>query len=482
MNLVVCTEALGAALSQSMAPVKKHVKLDTTLQELYSLERVDDQNIVLVYAVPTADVQMTSAVPLSTKFAYQSPLATTTDSDELARLFLQVVPQLFGFIAGKTPLILYDLEQDEAAGMDTASANSITRAHQNDAFRVFEALSPSQRPELSFVTKPEDIVLPSGAKIAVINPMDCMLHLPHLIDPESHYDVLSKSGLALSGLPTPDSEVVETVLQAYQTHEEALIRSESMRMIATVSERRVPFVVKMPQALSGQGTFLIRSEPDRQNALETLEVELKKMLRQLNESNTHMRPCSLVLQDMIPGEAVALSMFVTKAGEAIFTSCCPQIVDPNGHWGGGFISYKQQNHLEKLYAGTTNKLAKYMHQKGYHGPIGADVMTDAQGRQLIIDLNVRVTGSHPLGFLKTHFSVERNLHEAVLFFPLFLKCTRDTFDEIFEQELQDGSLIVNGWCHKRDGKSSITSIILVAEDSGKLEGFIKRVNLYKVSE
>ena len=459
-----------------MTPSNQGVRLDTTLQELYALDEAADPNIVLVYAVPTADVQMNTAIPLSKKFAYQSPLATTTNSDELARLFLQVVPQLFGYIAGKMPLVLYDLQTDE---LDLGSS---ARAHQDDAFRVFEQLSPSQRPQLSFAAKPEDIVLPPGTRIAVVNPMDCMLHLPHLIDPESHYEVLSKKGLALSGLPTPQSEVVETELQPYQTCDEAVMISESARMIAPISDRQVPFVVKMPQALSGQGTLLIRTELDRQKALRILEVELKKLLQQLNESNAHMRPCSLIIQEMIPGDAVALSMFVTKAGKGIFTSCCPQLVDHAGHWEGGFISYKRQEDLQKVYAGTLDKLAKYMHQNGYHGPVGADVMTDTRGRQLIIDLNVRVTGSHPLGFLKTHFSVERNLHEAALLFPLHLKCTRDTFDEVFRQELLHGSLVINGWCHNNDGKSSITSITMAAETSEQLREFIERVNLYKVSD
>ena len=464
-----------------MIPFKQNVVLDTTLQELYSSEQPDDQNIVLVYAVPTA-VQMTSALPLSSKFAYQSPLATTTESDELARLFLQVVPQLFGFIAGKMPLILYNLEKEEAAVLGESYHHFSTRAHQHDAFRVLEQLLPFQQPELSFVTKPNDITLPSGAKIAVVNPMDCMLHLPHLVDPESHYEVLSKRCLALSGLQTPKSEVIDTEIQVYQTHHEALVKSETARMILPIFDRQLPFVIKVPQALLGQGTFLVRTELDRQNALTTLETEIKRMLRQINDSNVHMRPCSLVLQEFIPGEAVALSMFVTRTGKAIFTSCCPQIVDHTGHWGGGFISYKQQTLLEKLYAGTINELANYMHRKGYQGPIGADVITDEHGRQLIIDLNVRVTGSHPLGFLKTHFSVNRNLHEAVLFFPLYLKCTRDTFDEAFEQELRNGSLIINAWCHDRQGKSSITAITLAAEDSERLRDFIDRLNVYKVPE
>lgn len=472
---------IRSKIDERMTPFKQNVVLDTTLQELYSSEQPDDQNIVLVYALPTA-VQTTSALPLSSKFAYQSPLATTTESDELARLFLQVVPQLFGFIAGKMALILCDFEKDEAAVLGDSHHHPFERAHQNDARRVLEQLSLFQQPELNFVAKPEDIILSPGAKIAVVNPMDCMLHLPHLVDPESHYEVLSKRCLALSGLPTPKSEVIDTEMQPYQTHDEALVDSETARMMSPIFDRRAPFVIKVPQALSGQGTFLVRTELDRQKALKALEVEIRRMLRQINVSNVHMRPCSLVLQELVPGEAVALSMFVTKTGKAIFTSCCPQIVDHTGHWGGGFISYKQQNHLEKMYAGTIDKLANYLHRKGYQGPIGADVMTDEHGRQLIIDLNVRVTGSHPLGFLKTHFSTNRNLHEAILFFPLYLQCTRGTFDQVFEQELRDGSLIINAWCHDRHGKSSITAITLAAEDSERLKDFIERLNLYKVPE
>ena len=278
-----------------MAPIKQHVVLDHTLQQLYSLDQNDVQNIVLVYAVPTAEVQMSSTIPLSRKFAYQSPLATTTDSDELARLFLQVVPQLFGFIAGKMPLVLYDLQTDRHAILDTTSSVASAQVHRNDAQRVYEQLSPSQRPELSFVAGPEDIVLPPATKIAVAIPMDCMLQLPHLADPESHYEVLSKSALAISGLPTPQSEVIETVLQPHQTCNDALIDSESARMTLPISQRLIPFIIKMPQALSGQGTFIIRTETDRESAFRTFKVEIKRMLRQLNESNVHMRPCSFVL-------------------------------------------------------------------------------------------------------------------------------------------------------------------------------------------
>ncbi|KAL8672302.1 MAG: hypothetical protein Q9168_003218 [Polycauliona sp. 1 TL-2023] len=91
--------------------LEAEVVLDTTLRDLYALDNPDDTAIMLVNAIPTAEVQMIDAIPLSTRFAYQSPNVLTKDSDFLARLYLQVVPQLFGFIAGNMPLVLFDLDR-----------------------------------------------------------------------------------------------------------------------------------------------------------------------------------------------------------------------------------------------------------------------------------------------------------------------------------------------------------------------------------
>lgn len=465
-----------------MALASQHITLDTTLKQLYSLDGGSDRDIVLVYAVPTADVQMTSGVPLSSKFVYQSPLSHVEDSDELARLFLQVVPQLFGFIAGKMPLILFDLEHDHRERPQNQLSFGSERANQVDAFRVFDQLSPSQRPQVTFVVKAQDIVLFPGAQIAIASPMDCMLHLPHAVEPEAHYELLSKRALALSGLPTPGSKVIDTLLQPYQIPNERLVDAEVIRMVKPIRERPLPFAVKMPQALSGQGTFLIHTESDSQKAVEVLAREVKRMLHQLNDSNKNLQPCSLVVQDLIPGDTAALSLFVTKTGRPIFTSCTEQIMDAAGHWGGAFISYEQQDHLEKVYAQIMGEMAQYVHQKGYYGPMNADVMTSPDGRHLIVDLNVRVAGSHPLGFLKNHFSVDRNLPEAVLFFPLCLKGTRVAFEREFERNFRDGSLIIAGWCPDKSGINSISSVILAAETTEKLRSFIDEVNLHKLPE
>ena len=468
---------MGIPDGDSLSSSPSKIILDYTLRDLYSSDGGSDEDVTLIHGMPDAKVQLTSSIPLSAKFSYQSPLSKVEYKDKLSILMLNVVPQVFGSIAGKMPVIMFKIDESSSATNGAPYPPSPT--YQMDAFQTFAQMS--QVPDLSFVSGPQDIEIHPGAKIAVAHPMDCLLHLPHTVDPETHFGLLSKTNLAFCSLPSPTSQVINTELQASQLKDMHLLDAEVDNMLESVLERTLPFVIKLPLAVLGQGVFILRAESDRQAAVKVLRSELRTMLQQLNDLNGHMRPSSLVIQEFIPGESVSISLFITRKGRVVFTSCCKQITDSDGNWGGAFISYREQDRLQQAYAGTIETLAKFMHEKEFYGPMGADIMTDRQGRQLIIDLNMRVTGSHPLGFLKTHFS-ERGLHEAVVLFPLMLKCDREVFERAFERDFGDGSLVVNGWCHSQGREFSITSVTLAAPDSERLGRFIDRVNVYRLVE
>ncbi len=475
----------SARTYQEIAPTPSAVELDTTLRELYSLDSPQDEKIIQVYAIPSATTQMTSSIPLSTQFAYQSPRALKMDSNVLARTNLQAGPQSYGFVSGNMPLVLFDVgaARDEATQVEHML--SPVKTHQADALKVFDQLAPAQRPELRFVSSPTEITMNTNEKVAIWNPMDCLTHLPHLFDPEMHYELLSKRGLAISEIPTPKSDVIDCNLQPDQTNDESLLKDEVERMMKPVNERAIPFVIKLPQSLGSQGVFVVQTDSEKQEAIGLLNVEVKRMIQQINESNKHMRPASIVLQEIVPGTAVALSLFVTIKGRSIFTGCTEQIFDNHGHWDGGCIDYKQQDNLRKQYADIAQEMATYMHQKGYYGPLGADVMTNLNGKQLVIDLNVRVPTSYPLGFLKKHFSVQRGLHDAALLYPLALKGTRDDFQRRFDKEIREGKIVICGWCNGSGGpggryKYSISSVAVGGETPSHLRQMIERINVDRV--
>lgn len=174
---------------------------------------------------------------------------------------------------------------------------------------------------------------------------------------------------------------------------------------------------------------------------------------------------------------------MTVAGRWEFIPCSRQIFDDSESapaWNGGYISYLEQESLRQTYAATADKLAQYIHEKGYHGPIGVDVMTGPDS-QYIIDMNVRIAGSMPLGYWKTHF-LSRGLHEAALFFPLILKLSRDVFEDKFRGELRAGKTVQVGWSHDAEGKTSATILMVAGSTKEELEGLIRSVGVYKLQD
>lgn len=55
---------------------------------------------------------------------------------------------------------------------------------------------------------------------------------------------------------------------------------------------------------------------------------------------------------------------------------------------GEFISYQEQRTLERHYREIMGTVTCFLYRYGYFGSAGVDVMTDENGNQLVVDLNV----------------------------------------------------------------------------------------------
>ncbi|GIJ86541.1 hypothetical protein Asppvi_005430 [Aspergillus pseudoviridinutans] len=444
------------------------VVLDYTLEDLFSIDG-DASNLVLVFAYPFPPTQFSS----STKFPYQAPLWPEKEKAILTLRRLHTLPLKHSFVAGKLPVLLLDPSSKENEGKGPEGAS---RRYHADATAVLGQLHPKQRPKLSFIANFRDLALDADHKLVVLNPLDHLAHLSHLVDPEVHYDLLSKRGLAYSGLPTPETFVAETTIGANNIYSPEKLNEEIRRMICPIDTRVLPFIVKVPQATGGTGTFIIRTESERQRAKVALQAELRLMLRDVSPVNQHLHPCCLVFQEFIPGNSVALSFFVTQKGRAIFIGCCTQLFDVGGMWTGGSICYPEQPQLEKEYAALMGQIASLLHAKGYYGAVGADILVDPSGRQLIFDLNVRSTGSFSMGCLKGHFE-GRGLPYALLY-SFRLRCLQNEFRRHFQNEMGDGSLIINTWTSDLPDGSSMTSISIAAPSQQELKMFLAKVKAF----
>lgn len=313
-----------------------------------------------------------------------------------------------------------------------------------DFQKSISVLPQDQRPFITFRSHPDETILGPNSAIALSRPTDCLAHLPHLTDPEVHYEILSKRGLAHSSLPSPPSTVVDTVIPPNTWRDPVKISAEAARMARSLDSYKMPFVVKLPQS-AGKGTFILSTEMQRTQLKEMLQLQLEAMLAQLTDANYDMHPCSLVLQDYISGKVVALSLFVTRAGRPVFVGCCKQKFNDEGHWVGGSISYRNQNKLRERYAECMAQAAEFLHQKGYYGPAGIDILTSTSGKQYIIDLNVRITGTFNLGLVTGHFT-KRGLGKAMLKAAYF-SCSRAEFEQHFAAELHEGRIIITAWTY-----------------------------------
>ncbi|KAL6897540.1 hypothetical protein GGI43DRAFT_423932 [Trichoderma evansii] len=442
--------------------VKAPVSFDYTLCDLYTIDN-DGSALPDLFYYPFG-FKVDEELP--TKFVYnmgiETEMKSTAHPTVLMGMVVRGVTQRYAFCAGKLHLVL-----PTSVFGDKESLNRV------ELGSTFAQLQQGQVPDLSFVTSPEDIILSREPGIAVVVPMDGILHIPHAVDPDTHYELLSKRGLALSGIPTPPTVVIDAEIAPDDIQDPQQLQQAIHRMLEPLDTYQIPFFVKLNQSISGKGVFAVSSEARRTQIKDILSEQLQSMLGQINEVNSHLNSSSLILQDYVPGKVVALSMFVTQKGRAIFNACCQQHFDSHGYWNGGQISYPDQEALKQKYTGIMNQIAGFLHQRGYYGPAGADIVTGDDGKHYAIDLNVRVTGTHPLGPLAGHFT-QRGLTNAMIITEFFT-CPRSDFERVFKAEIAEGAIIICSWVREENIGLSHGGITIGEADTEKLEKLMTRI-------
>lgn len=307
-----------------------------------------------------------------------------------------------------------------------------------------------------------------------------------LIAQDAHWALLSKRDLALAGteaLPSPKTDVVDSLLLpgAAEKAGEEEVKAEVDRMLAPVATRPLPFVVKMPHGLGSHAVFILRSEASRGECLRVLREELPWMLR----GATAATPVSLLLQDFVGGASLGVSAFVTRSGRAVFLACAEQILGADDCWAGGLVDYRRQGELEARYRDVVERVARYVFERGYWGPMGVDVMVDeGTGRQVIVDMNIRHTGDLTLGLMRRHLWEDLGLPVAWLDPAMVVRGDRDRFEEVFREEMESGAMVIAGWCHV-EGEGgfmySIGGVVVGAKDREELQRIIDRVALERLT-
>jgi hypothetical protein len=72
-------------------------------------------------------------------------------------------------------------------------------------------------------------------------------------------------------------------------------------------------------------------------------------------------------------------------------------------------------------------------------------MTDEVGKQNVVDLNPRPTGTFVLGCLRPHFAGALAMDEACVMPYMGFSASRDSFKTAFGRELRAGEIVILAW-------------------------------------
>ena len=110
----------------------------------------------------------------------------------------------------------------------------------------------------------------------------------------------------------------------------------------------------------------------------------------------------------------------------------------------------------------------------------SDVSSSKPSQHWVIDLNVRMTGSLTLTFLRGHFSERRGLHEASITQRFRFKHKRDDFRKLFAREITEGRLIIVAWFYDTLSEFSWGNLIVGAENEQRLKLLMEKIKTIAV--
>ena len=487
------------------------VTLDTTVVDLFRIASPQNAhcNLGMVAGLASSCTALTDDYPRNVKYLYQDSSFTTIRQPELdknqklqrltAIKYLSTVPQRDAFISGNTPVVMFDV-----AGLDGQKQHARTEAE-----RTIDVLHPTQRPKLIFCPGPAKIpMMENGINILASKMViDGLEGQPVVFDLDKHWYLNSKAALAISGLPTPKCEIVEIAGYApeakdccegcrkgdayYISPECTGVRSEWLDqqveyLLDRITNRPIPFVLKLQQSFGGFGTFMVTSEQERSKLIGNLSDDmLRKLFSAVTPANHHLKPGTILLSDLVEKIVgnCGLTFLVTASGDAIFLAVADQMIDSNTQgWIGSIINYPLQTQLEQKFSPIMGDIATWLHGHGYSGLATADILEterdpiNGASRQTdfhIVDLNVRTSGSLSLPLLRSHF-MDRGLQFASSFL-ITVRMTRDEFIRQWQKAFESGTMCIMSWYTETVSQISTGSIALGAETLEALQQTMTRL-------
>ncbi|KAL8850154.1 MAG: hypothetical protein Q9221_004915 [Calogaya cf. arnoldii] len=353
------------------------IQLDTTLADLYHAHGIPGHFIATTHCV-FGHLDLDPNWPRETVYIEdEEPVPYGSDKREISQLkkiILGLKPLRRAWGLGAMEVIFFS-PYATAENMDRALSQLPMRQRHTPVFVDLRKGSVSERL----------LELTQGRTLLYWRPQGWMREHDLLINTDEAYRINSKKYLITSGIMTPASEMI------------------SLADAAILESRKLPFVVKLCLAGCGFGTYLVTTEDRRREMLAAMtkyrgrggeEVLVSDYIKLKEDLSVHF--------------VIGAPDDENNRDNPLILGVTIQSLTLDGHWTGGCIDYSAQAALAEYTLDTIKDTTRKM-PVSYVGWCGIDIVVDEAGKQWVVDLNARFTGSMPICFMSTHFWKVRDL-------------------------------------------------------------------------
>ncbi|KAF3769318.1 hypothetical protein M406DRAFT_65608 [Cryphonectria parasitica EP155] len=360
------------------------IRLDTTLADLYRENGIQGPFIVTMYCV-FGHMDLHPAFPRELVYPEdEEPVPYSNDENErsrLRRIILGLKPLRRAFGLGNMDVVFFAPNITEAGMHKALSQLPPDQRHHPRIINLDDGSNPfGKLKEAS-----------EGRKLLFWRPQGWMDDHDCLLDPREMFDVNSKKFLVTSGIRTPRSESMD-------------LRSVHLdQPSCSLRTRPLPFVVKLCRAGCGFGTFIVKTEAQREEMVASMVVYKARGTTEILVSQyiDLVRDLSVHFVVGAPGTR-------HDRNNPLIMGVTVQTLTTNGKWVGGHIDYSRQEELKRLVWDTVRDTTQRL-PESFMGWAGVDIVADREGKQWVVDLNARFTGSMPICLMSGHFWKERGL-------------------------------------------------------------------------
>ncbi|CZT17209.1 uncharacterized protein RCC_03041 [Ramularia collo-cygni] len=297
-------------------------------------------------------------------------------------------------------------------------------ANSSDLNHPWGRLPPEQRPQARFIDLDQGLAkakqqlesITDQRKLVFAYPCEWMDGLECVVDPSLAFRLESKRFLCQNNIPTPTLEMLS-------------LHGEYLRRLET---KELPFVVKFPQASSSYGTFLVTSSKQRKEMLASVERFRLRGGDEIQVSSYVKAKHNYCVQCFVSPDL--------RGDQPLIIAVTWQMFTGDGTGSGAIIDYAEQDDLRASLCCITAQTIEALPIE-FVGWIGIDVLVDEVGRQYVIDLNPRMTGSMPICLLSRYFWKEQQLRFAQTGSFSYVGRSEDV-DDLLREDVDAGAVVI----------------------------------------